>query len=38
VIRQLCIQRALLQEEIRQLSAAVNIYRELAERSPVISR
>jgi hypothetical protein len=38
VIRQLCEQRALLQEEVRQLSAAVHIYRELAERSAVTCR
>jgi hypothetical protein len=38
VIRQLCEQRALLQEEVRQLSAAVHIYRELAQRSPITSR
>jgi hypothetical protein len=33
VIRGLCIERAKLQEEIRQLSAAVLIYKELARRS-----
>ena len=33
VIRDLCVERARLQEEIRQLSAAVLIYKELARRS-----
>jgi len=33
VIRQLCAERARLAEEVRQLSAAVRIYKELAQRA-----
>ena len=33
LIRHLCMERARLQEEVRQLSAAVLIYKELADRS-----
>ncbi|MBI2679408.1 MAG: hypothetical protein HYX25_00190 [Candidatus Solibacter usitatus] len=32
LIRQLCAERAILREEIKQLNAAVHIYRELARR------
>jgi hypothetical protein len=32
VIRRLCAERSVLREEVRQLNAAVNIYRELARR------
>ena len=33
VLRQLCAERARLAEEVKQLSAAVAIYRDLAERT-----
>jgi len=33
VLQQLCAERARLAEEVKQLSAAVHIYKELAERA-----
>jgi hypothetical protein len=33
IIRQLCAERARLAEEVKQLSAAVRIYKELAQRA-----
>jgi hypothetical protein len=33
LIRQLCDERARLREEVKQLNAAVHIYRELARRA-----